>query len=363
MEKMNILVFTKYSYDGPSSRYRFYNYKDCFKKEGIELTINPLFTKKYFLAKGKMQKALIVLKAYIIRLFQLIKLLVFKDYGIVLIEYELFPYFPAILEYLLKKRGIKYFVDYDDAIFHKYDLSNNLAIKLFLKNKIFKVMQYATKVIVCNDYLKSYAIKYNKNLLQLTTVVLLDRYKLEMENFKKSSNKFVIGWIGSRTTSVYILEILPAIEKIVLKYKDIEFNLIGFDKSLLSEDELSKYHINIIDWYEDSEVKNILEFDVGIMPLHNDAWSKGKCGFKLVQYMSCKKPLIASPVGINCSIIEDGLNGFLVESVDEWFNAFEKLYLNRDLRDNMSKLNFLKVEEEFSYNKNCKKYIDAIKSI
>ena len=138
MEKMKILAFTKYSYDGPSSRYRFYNYKDCFKKEGIELIIKPLFTKKYFLAKGKIQKALIVLKAYIVRLFWLIKLLVFKDYELVLIEYELFPYYVAIFERLLRARGIKYIVDYDDAIFHKYDLSKNRLIRFFLKIRLQK---------------------------------------------------------------------------------------------------------------------------------------------------------------------------------------------------------------------------------
>ena len=363
MEKMKILAFTKYSYAGPSSRYRFYNYKDCFKKEGIELIIKPLFTKKYFVAKGKIPKALIVLKAYISRFFLLLKLLLFKDYEIVLIEYELFPYFFAIFERLLRARGIKYIVDYDDAIFHKYDLSKNRLIRFFLKDKIAKVIKSANLVIVCNDYLKDYAKKYNSNLLQLPTVVLLDRYKAVLNSFKKESDKFIIGWIGSKTTSIYILEILPVIEEFVKKYSDVEFNLIGFDKNLLSSDELKRYHINIIPWSEESEIKEICKFDVGIMPLHDDAWSRGKCGFKLVQYMSCGKPLIASPVGINCNIIEDGVNGFLVKSHKEWFNAFEILHNDKNLRDKMSKENFLRVEQKFSYNKNCKMYIDAIEEI
>jgi glycosyltransferase involved in cell wall biosynthesis len=97
------------------------------------------------------------------------------------------------------------------------------------------------------------------------------------------------------------------------------------------------------------------------MPLHNDPWSKGKCGFKLIQYMSCKKPVIASPVGINCSLVENQKNGFLVESIDEWFKAFEKLYLNEGLREEMSKNNFKKIMSEFNYIENCQLYTKYIK--
>jgi glycosyltransferase involved in cell wall biosynthesis len=364
-KKLDILAFTKYSYEGPSSRYRFYNYQKCFEKQNIQMIIQPLFTKTYFNAHNKITKLLFVLFVYFKRLAFVCQVLIFKKrYDLLLLEYELFPYFSSVFEYLLKKRGIKFIVDYDDAIFHKYDMSNNKYIQVLLKNKIAKVMKYASYVIVCNKYLESYAKKYNDNIFRLPTVVLLDKYKKEMASFQKKEDKdFVIGWIGSRTTSIYILEILPAIKKFVDTYQNVRFDLVGFDKNLLSKEDIARHHLNIITWSEEQEIENILNFDIGIMPLYDNPWSRGKCGFKLVQYMSCKKPVIASPVGINCSLVENDENGFLVNNLDEWFNAFEKLYLDENLRVKMSKNNFEKIEDEFNYFINCEKYINLLYNI
>ena len=362
---MKILAFTKYSYEGPSSRYRFYNYQKCFSKQNIGMIIKPLFSKSYFDASNKLIKLFIVLFAYSERLVLISQVLIFKKrYDLLLIEYELFPYFYAWFETLLKKRGIKYIVDYDDAIFHKYDMNNNKMIQRLLKNKIAKVMSNAETVMVCNEYLDSYAKKYNSHRFRLSTVVLLDKYKEEMETFQKEEDDtFVIGWIGSRTTSIYILEILPAIEKFVDRYQNIRFDLVGFDRALLSQKDIERYKLNIIPWSEEKEIGNILTFDVGIMPLHDDPWSKGKCGFKLVQYMSCKKPVIASPVGMNCTLVQNDENGFLVDTIDEWFNAFETLYLDENLREKMAENNFLKIEIEYNNEKNCKKYVDLLHKI
>lgn len=359
---MKILALTKYSYEGPSSRYRFYNYQKCFQKNGIEMTIEPLFSKTYLQDPDKFQKIMIVLWAYLKRFAKVLNLLIFNKYNLLLIEYELFPYFPPLFEYLLKKRGIKYLVDYDDAIFHKYDMSSNPIIKLFLKRKIASVIKNATYCIACNEYLMSYIKKYNQNILKLPTVVLLDKYQGEMKSFtKENPEKFIIGWIGSRTTSIYIIDLLPVFKQLIAQHPDIQINLIGFDQNILDEKTIIEHHLNIIPWTEEKEIKNILDMDIGIMPLTNDSWSRGKCGFKLIQYMSCKKPVVASPVGINCSLVENGINGFLVESRDEWYNVFEKLYLDKMLRERMAKNNFYKIETEYNNMINCEKYSQLIK--
>jgi glycosyltransferase involved in cell wall biosynthesis len=360
---VNILALTKYPYEGPSSRYRFYNYRACFEKQGIEMRIKPFFSKAYFVSSG-MMRILVVLAAYLRRLGVVCTLLLFpRRYDLLLVEYELFPYFPAWFEYLLHKRGVKYIVDYDDAIFHKYDMSNNLLIKRVLQKKIAKVMGYAEHVIVCNSYLETYAKKYNAHTFRLPTVVLLDTYKEQMQAFQKEEDVFVVGWVGSRTTSIYVLEILPAIKRFVEVYPAVRFDLLGFDRSLLSREEAQKCHINIIDWNEESEIAHILAFDVGIMPLVDDAWSRGKCGFKLVQYMSCKKPVIASPVGMNCSLVKEGENGLLVKTTDEWFEAFERLYLDETLRVKMGENNYAKIEDDYHHGKNCQKYGELLKAV
>ncbi len=362
---MKVLALTKYSYEGPSSRYRFYNYQKCFEQQNIQLTIKPLFSKNYFDASNKIMKLFVVFLSYVCRMIWIFRVLLNKrNYDLLLVEYELMPYFPVFFEYLFYKRGIKYIVDYDDAIFHKYDMHSNRLIHWFLKNKIARVIQYADTVIVCNPYLESYAKRYNTYIFRLPTVILLDRYKEEIATYQKNNdNVFVIGWIGSRTTSVYILELLPVIEKFIDKYDNIRVDLVGFDRKLLTKDEIVKYHLNIIDWSEEDEIGNILDFDIGIMPLHDDPWSKGKCGFKLVQYMSCKKPVIASPVGINNSLVKNGTNGFLAKSREEWLLAFETLYNDKALREKMAENNFIKVEQEYNHSMNCETYIGLIASV
>lgn len=362
---MKILALPKYSYEGASSRYRVYNYQKYFESQGLEVIIKPLFDKTYFTSRAKLSKLFVALKFYIHRLFIVSSLLISnKKYDLILLEYELFPFLPAIFERLFKLRGIKYIVDYDDAIFHKYDMSNNPIIKIFLKNKIGVVINNATYCLACNEYLESYIKQYNANILRLPTVVLLDNYRKAYESYNKTENdKFIVGWIGSKTTSVYILEMLDVFKALIDNYPNTAFNLVGFDENLVTQEQIDKYHLNIITWTEEDEIKNILDMDVGIMPLRNDPWSRGKCGFKLIQYMSCKKPVIASPVGINCSLVENGINGFLVESKDEWFNAFEELYLNQSLRVSMAHNNFEKILDKFNYDKNCQKYVNLIRAL
>lgn len=361
---IKILALTKYAYAGPSSRYRYYNYIDCFGEKGVKMEISPLFTAGYFKVGDRASKLLHALKAYWSRSLLVLGLLLgLKKYDLVIIEYELFPFFPAFFEGLLTLRGYRYLVDYDDAIFHKYDMHRSGLVRRFLGGKIGKVMKMAQTVIVCNPYLEAYARQYNNRILRLPTVVLLEKYKQAMQAHEAQEDKpFTIGWIGSKSTSVYLLDILPAIEKFASQH-DMQFNLVGFDESVLPAGAKERCKINIIPWSEETEVNEILNFDVGIMPLRNDPWSQGKCGFKLVQYMSCKKPVIASPVGINTDLGENDVNGYLAGTIDEWFVAFEALYHDTVMRKKMSENNWQKINAEYNHVKNCQKYVRLIESI
>ena len=361
---MNLLTFTKYSYEGPSSRYRFYNYKESFAKNNIEMSIKPLFDRNYFMAESKWQKTLVAVISYVKRLLLVLQVLLSPTkYDLILLEYELFPYLPAWFEYLFFKRGVHYIVDYDDAIFHKYDMYTNTLLKKVWGNKIAEVMTYAQTVVVCNPYLEAYASKYNGHIVTIPTVVLLDKYVETMHTYqKREDDNFVIGWIGSWTTGVYVLEIIPAMKKLVQKYDNIRFHLVGFNEKLLSEQEREDTHIDVIAWNEETEIEHILNFNVGMMPLPDDAWSRGKCGFKLVQYMSCKKPVIASAVGVNCTLVEDGKNGLLVKSPEEWFKAFETLYLDNELREEMAQNNFIKITKKYNHPTHSQRYVELLRN-
>jgi len=358
------LALTKYAYAGPSSRYRYYNYVACLHERDIEMAVSPLFHDDYFEVGGKTAKIIYALKAYMARLWIVLALLfTSRKYDLLIIEYELFPFFPAVFERLLAVRGRNYIVDYDDAIFHKYDLHANALVRRLLGGKIGQVMKMAETVIVCNAYLEQYAQKHNGNIVRLPTVVLLDKYKeAEKKHIRQPDKPFTIGWIGSKSTSIYLLDILPAIEKFAAS-RDVRFNFVGFDESVLPAGAKERCKINAIGWSEETEVDEILDFDVGIMPLRSDPWSQGKCGFKLVQYMSCKKPVIASPVGMNVALVEAGVNGCIAGTADEWFDAFEKLYKDKHLRFRMAEANYVKVLDQYNHQKNCDRYIGLIREI
>ncbi|MFK5892031.1 MAG: glycosyltransferase family 4 protein [Pseudomonadota bacterium] len=362
---IKILAFTKYSSKGPSSRYRYYNYVDCFETKSLSILINPFFLENYLNTTSLIIKTLLSLKAYFMRFTSISKLILYpQTYGLIIIEYELFPYFPCIFERLLRLRKVPYIVDYDDAIFHRYDKHKNPLVRFLLKNKIAKVMKHASAVIVGNDYLQSYAQKYNNRILQLPTVVLLDKYKeaIIKHKIKSIESAFIIGWIGSKSTSPYVLDIIPVIEKFASKYP-AECHLIGFDAGLISQEMQNKCKITIIPWSEETEIQEMLKFDVGIMPLKDDPWSKGKCGFKLIQYMSCKKPVIASPVGVNNTIVKEGSNGYLANTNEQWFDALEKLYKNKELRNAMGENNWEKILKDYNHQLNCQKYVKLINNI
>ena len=361
---LEVVALTKYSYDGPSSRYRYYNYRECFQREGIKMTISPLFTAAYFKARGKVSKLLHVLKAYLLRFLLLMRLLFgVKKSHLLIIEYELFPFFPALFERLLGWRGIRYIADYDDAIFHKYDMHRSRLVRKLLGKKIGQVMKTAQTVIVCNAYLEAYARRFNRKTLRLPTVVLLDKYTEAAEHYvRRPEQPFTVGWIGSKSTSRYLLDILPAIEKFASGH-DVQFNFVGFDENVLPAGMRECCKINTVAWSEETEIEQILAFDVGIMPLSNDPWAEGKCGFKLVQYMSCKKPVIASPVGINVFLVEEGVNGCIAGTVEAWFDAFEKLYTDERLRLRMAQANYAKILDQYNHQKNCHQYIALIREI
>jgi glycosyltransferase involved in cell wall biosynthesis len=359
-----ILSLTKYGYAGPSSRYRFYNYQECFESKGYEVKISPFFNDNYFKEKSSIAKIQYVLLAYLYRIGLLLSLVLMpKRFDIILVEYELIPYFPSLFEYCLHKRGYKYIVDYDDPLFHRYDMHSNNFIRFVLKNKISKVMFYADTVIVCNSYLYNYAIQHNVNIIMMPTVVKsIDTYISTTSMYSKdSSNHIIIGWIGSKSTSKFILDILPAITK-VTHDKVVEFRLIGFDGSLLNREQIESCNIKIVPWSEENEILEIAKIDIGIMPLKYNPWTRGKCGFKLVQYMSCAKAVIASPVGVNKDIVSSE-NGILANSIEDWINGFEKLVNDKTMRDRLGNKGLDKVKKRYNYSNNCKKYIHLIESL
>jgi glycosyltransferase involved in cell wall biosynthesis len=351
---MKILLLSRYGNLGASSRIRTFQYIPYLNKNGIEVDVAPLFSDEYIksLYQNGKKQIKFVIQAYIRRLISLTKI---KGYNLLWIEKELFPMFPAWAEELVSVLKIPYIVDYDDAIFHNYDLSRNILVRSFLKDKIDIVMRKAAVVIVGNDYLAERALKSGaKRVEYLPSVVDLEKYKFSDEF---STDIFKIGWIGTPSTAKYLKLIHEVLQEFCLKH-NAKLILIGSGKI-----NIPGVPLEIRDWKEDTEVENILSVDVGIMPLLDEPWERGKCGYKLIQYMACGRPVIASPVGINDRIIIDGINGFKARSSESWKRSLVKLYKDLDLRKRMG-LNGRKiVEEKYSLQVTAPKLVNILKNI
>ena len=332
---MKILFLTRYDSKGASSRYRFLQYIPYLETAEFQCIVSPLFDNKYLnnLYSCK-QNNLLNLFVYIIRRLSI--LVTTNKFDLLVLEKEIIPFAPAFLEQFLNLMRVPYIVDYDDAIFHQYDCHTNPIVRTILRKKIAVVMRNARLVIAGNNYIAKYAQQAGAKQVEIIpTVIDISKYSLRES---KKNDVFKIVWIGSPSTYQHVEAILPALAKI----SNSKLLLIGAGKR-----EFNQSWIEVRSWSEVSEIKDIQSADVGIMPLPDTAWARGKCGFKLIQYMACGLPVVASPVGVNADIVEHGKNGFLASSLDDWTRFLAHLQNDKVLRTNMGTYGRKKVETDY----------------
>lgn len=340
---LKVLLLSRYGNLGASSRIRSYQYLPYLREQGVEVTLAPLLPDGYLhdLYAGKRPGLISILAAYLRRIGALIQQ---KKFDLLWIEYEIFPWLPGWLESMVLSNGTPYLVDYDDAIFHRYDRHPNPLVRRTLGHKIDAVMRYASTVVVGNEYLRDRAIKVGARRVEaLPTSIDLARYPSPTQ---AQNEMFTIGWIGSPATTRYLYLVREALAE-VCAHNQAKVVLVG-----ASEPGWMDVPHAIHPWSEDTEVAEVSGFDVGIMPLEDNPWERGKCGYKLIQYMACGKPVVASPVGINTRIVEPGINGYLAETKHDWVRALTALLADADLRQKMGAAGRAKVERDYAVQVN-----------
>lgn len=336
---MKVLLLSRYSRSGASTRMRFLQYLPILTRAGLEVTNAPLFGDEYLrqLYGGGGRPFGRVAAAYWTRLMRLLSV---GRYDLLWVEKELFPRLPAVVERLVTRLGSRCVVDYDDAVFHDYDLHPNAAFRWALSNKIDVVMRHSTLVVAGNDYLAARARAAQAPWVEtLPTVVDLSRYDVAQS---ASPAQFRIGWIGTPVTARYLRPIGDALRALC---GDGRTRVVAVGAH---SDPVPGLDVEVRPWTESGEVAEMQQFEVGIMPLADGPWEKGKCGYKLIQYMACGKPVVASPVGMNAEIVEHGVNGFLAKTEAEWTQALRALRDDPKMRRDMGQAGRALVERKFS---------------
>lgn len=343
--RKKILFLPKYPRKGASSRLRTYQFLPYWRAAGMDVTISPFFSTAYldFIYSDKRPEYLHVLACYWRRFWVL---LTAGSYGVVCIEKELFPYLPAFPEWLLSRfKG--YWVDYDDAVFHNYDLGKYGMASRLMPNKIDQVMKWASAVSVGNDYLMERArLAGAKKVIRLPTVIDPGRYKKKVH---QASDTVTIGWIGSPSTLKYLDALLPVLESLSMELGIVLLLINGKKRPAF------KGKVQIIPWTEEGEAEALLQMDIGMMPLPDTPWERGKCAYKLIQYMACGLPVVASPVGMNKEVVTHGVNGFLAQTEAEWIDALGQLIRDWTLRKAFGEKGHQLVRKKYTLQQNFEK--------
>jgi glycosyltransferase involved in cell wall biosynthesis len=319
---------------------RFLQYLSTLQEAGIEVDVSPLFSNSYVRVLQRGDRAVAeVFRSYSKRLFTI---LTARKYDLIWIEKECLPWFPAWTEWLLLSSRIPVVLDYDDAVFHDYEKHRYLLIRRLLGNKHSRIIKRAALVIAGNQYLADYALRSGApKVIVLPTAIDLNRYSQDLERSNEDAVSMVkVVWIGQHYTAKFLRPLAPLFEKIAAEGK-ARFSAIGIDTNKAGLPMAS------IQWSEEIEASAIAEHDIGIMPLEDGPFERGKCGYKLIQYMACGLPVVASPVGVNRQIVEHGVNGYLAESLDDWETAIKALAADPELRKKLGVAGRRKVESDY----------------
>ena len=335
---MRVLFLTVGNETVASSRVRIYSYANFLEREGIEYKIIPFTSRAKCQRVLKLQKDNIVQYIYefFYKVYVYITVLVLaKKYDAIFIQ-KIIPAKTVIL--LLRKLNRNIIFDLDDAI--------------YLNNDIEHVLKNAARVVTSNKYLKGFAARFNNKVHELISPVNVS------ERSPEPKKGVTIGWIGGMETSSYLDPLLPVFQRLKEKNKELSVEFMGPGRRAYFE----SFGIKVHDWSIGKEKEFLEKLGIGIMPLTDDKWARGKAGYKLLLYMSRGISCVTSPVGINNEIIKDEVNGLLANNTNEWYDKLKRLIEDNALRKKLGEEARETVKRSYSYEVAAPKFINILKN-
>ena len=356
---VKVLALSPIPEDGAGCRFRIAQYLPSLRAAGFDVTISSFYTPEFFRLVyrpghyAKKAAAFLALAARRVR-----ELFAVGGYDLVFLYREAVPLGPPIVERLVASRGIPIIYDFDDAIFLP-NVSEANRVIAFLKDpaRVAAILRRSRRVVVGNEFLASYARAHNSAVTVIPTVVDTERFVPSAHKSSADTGTLVVGWIGSPTTFVY-LEGLSDVLREVAERHPFTLRVSGAGRPV----QLAGLDVEDAPWALRDEVRLFNTCDIGVYPLTDDDWSRGKCGFKAIQFMACGVPVVAAAVGVNNEIIEDGVNGFLASTRGEWVDKLTRLLTEPALRARFAVAGRRTIEERYSLRVRAPELIKVFRS-
>lgn len=359
MSHRSVLFLTPYPQGAaPSQRFRFEQYLQFLAEEGWHIHFKSFWSTQawniLYKPRNRRYKLLWLLWGFVRRFYHIFK---YQKVSVVFIHREAdplgTPLFPFLLKKILRKKLV---YDFDDAIWiPNASSSNRRAMVLKFWSNVRWMCSMADVVHAGNQFLADYASRYCRGEVKVVPTTIDTEHWHHTIRIHQPDDPFVVGWTGSHSTLHYLELVLPIL-------KDLQEEIPeGFHVAVICDQKPHfpglKFHF--IPWRKETEVDDLLRFSVGLMPLTDDPWSQGKCGFKALQYMALGIPALVSPVGVNTRIVDHGINGFWCASEKEWKSRIKQLFAERELLIMLAQNCRPKIERFFSVNSQKKNFLDS----
>jgi glycosyltransferase involved in cell wall biosynthesis len=355
---MRLLAIVPGIYDtSPGQRYRIEQWEPLLRKSGVEITYQPFESEELHQLlhkQGRMGRKLSLVVKGLSRRWSLMGSV--KDYDVVYVFREAALLGPPFFERWIHHSGVPMVFDFDDAVFVSYrSPSNGYLSYLKFASKTKTICRMASHVMAGNPYLAEYARRVNQRVTLVPTTIDTEKYTVPAR--KAETDWLTIGWTGSFSTVQHLDTLRSALEKLATRAR-FRLRVIG-----TSSYQLHGVDVEAMAWRSATELEDLKAIDIGIMPLPNDAWSKGKCGLKALQFMALGIPTVCSPVGVNTDIIQDEQNGFIAGSEDEWIDKLGRLLQSAELRKVLGGAGRATVEARYSANVQAPRVHELLRSV
>lgn len=341
----------------PGQRLKYEQYFDYLRSKGYDITVSPFQTMdlwKILYKKGNFPKKVAwVLYGYLRRAFDMARLPFYDGAYVFLL---VTPLGPPIFERLCRLLAKNVVYDIDDLVFLNRTSEANKSVAFLRGNsKYFYMMECADHVITCTPYLDEFVRKRNTRTTDISSTIDTDTYV--PKSTYANDHRLVLGWSGSFSTSPYVKLLGPVLRRL---RERVDFKLLVIGDASFQLDGID---VEALPWAEATEVRDLSRIDIGLYPLPNEQWVYGKSGLKALQYMALGIPTIATAIGANFRVIEDGVSGYLVENDDQWLDRLERLANDPALRERIGRAARKRVEERFSIRANRDTYLGIFEHV